>query len=276
MIRALLRPSLCSAVAISALVGYLAAGGAPGPRMAWLATGIMLAATGATILNQWQERHIDALMDRTRHRPLACGRLNPRVALGAGLLSALAGILLLTVLDSRSGWLTLCVFLLYHLIYTPLKRHTILALLPGSLCGALPPVIGWLAGGGSWQSPRLAIFSGLMLLWQIPHSWHILLRDRRDLHRAGLFPELHRLPPPRLRQLILVWISALTTATLAIPALLIPDTPTIRWMVLGLAAWPLAVLITHRRKQERHPVAGWQGGAGVFYLGALMILLLLY
>ncbi|MDK2846713.1 MAG: heme o synthase [Desulfuromonadales bacterium] len=84
MIRALLRPSLCSAVAISALVGYLAAGGAPGPRMAWLATGIMLAATGATILNQWQERHIDALMVRTRHRPLACGRLSPRIALGGG------------------------------------------------------------------------------------------------------------------------------------------------------------------------------------------------
>jgi protoheme IX farnesyltransferase len=275
MIAALLRLPLCGAVAGSALIGYLAAGGAPDPRAVWLGVGVLLAAAGATVLNQWQERHSDTLMERTRHRPLASGRLAPATGLGLGLVLAMAGFLSLASLDKRCALLTAGIYLLYHGVYTPMKRLTMLALLPGALCGALPPIIGWLAGGGDLRDPRPALFTGLLLLWQIPHSWHILLRCREDLHRAGLFPELHRLPSTRLRQLILVWIAALSTATLSIPAIIMPGSGITRWLFAGSAAWPLIALVLHHREQNRPHVAGWQS-TGVLFLGTVMGLFLWY
>lgn len=276
MIRSLLRLPLCSAVASSALVGYLAAGGDCGLRAAWLGLGVLLAAAGATVLNQWQERRSDALMERTRHRPLACGHLGAATGLTLGLGLATTGTVLLGGLNGRSGVLSLCVLLLYHLLYTPMKRLTMLALLPGALCGALPPAIGWLAAGGQLQDPRLITLSTLLLLWQIPHSWQILLRRRHDLARAGLFPELHRLPPVRLQKLIFIWILALSTATLVIPALIIPGSSMVRWLSFGLAAWPLAALSYPHVKSATTPVAGWRHSNGVIFLGMVMGLLLLY
>jgi protoheme IX farnesyltransferase len=276
MIRSLLRLPLCSAVAGSGLVGYMAAGGNYDLRAAWLGLGVLLAATGATILNQWQERYSDALMERTRCRPLASGQLRPSAGLGLGLGLAATGTLLLTGLSWRSGVLTLSIFLLYHFLYTPMKRRTILALLPGALCGALPPTIGWLAAGGRLQDLRLVTLTTLLLLWQIPHSWQILLRRRHDLCQAGIFPELHRLPPARLQKLIFVWILALSTATLLIPALIIPGSSMIRWLSLGLAAAPLIALLYPHAIGDSAPVAGWQRGTGVFFLGTVMGLLLFY
>lgn len=276
MIRPLLRLPLCSAMAGASLAGYLAAGGAYDARAAWLGLGVLLAATGASVLNQWQERHTDARMERTRCRPLASGHLNPATGLAIGLGLAISGTLLLNGLDRRSGLLSLSIFLLYHLVYTPMKRHTMLALLPGSLCGSLPLAIGWLAGGGRWQDPRLVCMTAVLLLWQIPHSWHILLRRRPDLHRAGLFPELHRLPPKRLRHLIFVWISALSTATLSIPALIIPAPAMVRWSCLGLAAWPLVALFSPYAASRQKPIAGWKRSTGVVFLGTVMVLLLFY
>ncbi|ABA89768.1 protoheme IX farnesyltransferase [Syntrophotalea carbinolica DSM 2380] len=276
MIRTLLRLPLCSAVAGASLAGYLAAGGAYGARAAWLGLGVLSAAAGASVLNQWQERHTDARMERTRCRPLASGRLKPATGLSIGLGLAISGALLLTALDRRSGLLSLSIFLLYHLVYTPLKRHTVLALLPGTLCGALPLAIGWLAGGGRGQDPRLTCMTAILLLWQIPHSWYILLQHRPDLRRAGLFPELHLLPVKRLRQLIFVWILALSTATLSLPALTMPDSTTVRWLCTGLATWPLVALRPFATGKNREPIAGWQHSTGVVFLGTVMALLLFH
>ena len=276
MIRSLLRLPLCSAVATSGLVGYFAAGGDCSLRAAWLGLSLLLAATGATVLNQWQERYSDALMERTRYRPLACGRMNPAAGLKLGLGLAAIGSLLLTSLNWHGGMLALSIFLTYHFLYTPMKRRTMLALLPGALCGALPPTIGWLAAGGRLQDPRLVTLTALLLLWQIPHSWQILLRRRHDLCRAGLFPELHRFPPARLQKLIFVWILALSTATLLIPVLIIPGSSMIRWLSLGLAAAPLAALLYPHANRDSAPVAGWQRSTGVVFLGMVMGLLLFY
>lgn len=276
MISALLRLPLCGAVTGAALAGYLAAGGRSLLQEAWLAAGVLLAAGGATVLNQWQERGSDALMDRTRLRPLACGRLQPGTGLALGACLATTGTLLLSALDRHSGLLTLGVLALYHLLYTPLKRRSILALLPGALCGALPPAIGWLAGGGTWRDPRLLTMTALLLLWQIPHSWQILLRRRGDLQRAGMFPELHHLPRRRLQQLVFVWVAALSTATLAVPVLLTPAPPALRWLSSGLAVWPLAALLFPPGDRAQAPAAGWRHGSGVAFLGTLLGLLLLY
>lgn len=276
MIRSLLRPPLCGAVTGAALAGYLAAGGGSLLRGAWLAAGVLLAAGGATVLNQWQERGTDALMERTRLRPLACGRLQPGTGLALGACLAATGTLLLSALDRRSGLLTLGVLVLYHLLYTPLKRRSILALLPGALCGALPPAIGWLAGGGAWGDPRLLTVTTLLLLWQIPHSWQILLRRRSDLQQAGLFPELHHMPRKRLQHLVFIWVAALSTATLAVPVLLTPAPTALRWLSLGLATWPLAALLYPPGDRTRSPAAGWRHSSGVAFLGMLLGLLLLY
>lgn len=135
----LLRPRLLVMVCCSALVGaILSSGSAPWSEAlrAMLAVGLLTA--GSTLLNQWQERDIDARMVRTSARPLACGKLSsPAIfLLIASLLLAGFGLLAHSPIAAGLGCLAV---LWYNGVYTPMKRVSSLAVLPGALCGALPP-----------------------------------------------------------------------------------------------------------------------------------------
>jgi protoheme IX farnesyltransferase len=187
----LTKPRITSMVVLTALVGYVSASAGPAWTLALLAAlvGTGLVAAGASALNQVMERDTDALMLRTRTRPLPAGRLGPGEARAFGALLTLSG---LAALLSLSGPLSAAVaaatWASYLFAYTPLKRRTPLATLVGAVPGALPPVIGWAAARDRLDAGAFVLFA-ILFLWQIPHFLAIAWLYRDDYARAG-FPML--------------------------------------------------------------------------------------
>ena len=165
----------------------------PGPvagvSLLWALLGTGLVAAGASVLNQVIERRSDALMHRTRTRPIPAGRVTPAEAT---LLGGVLSLLGLGMLVLRSGPLAAAVatgtLLSYLALYTPLKRLTPLSTLVGAVPGALPPVIGWAAARGSLDGGALVLFA-IVFFWQIPHFLAIAWLYRDDYARGG-FPML--------------------------------------------------------------------------------------
>lgn len=210
MVRQLSRTELSAMVAFSALSGYLfsAQRWEPGALLVMLA--VLLLAAGCSALNQWQEQDLDARMDRTRHRPLPSGNLSANAALGFALGAISCGLLLLSLLSNLlSLLLGLLAVIWYNAIYTPLKRHTPFAAVPGAICGALPPLIGWAAAGGNLLDAKILILTGTLFIWQIPHSWLLLCHYRQDLQNSGLPNLFEAIPTKRLLRINNCWLLAL-------------------------------------------------------------------
>jgi protoheme IX farnesyltransferase len=187
----LTKPRITTMVVFTTLVGFVTSSRAPVNMADLLAAllGTALVAAGAAVLNQVLERDTDALMRRTRGRPLPAGRVSPAEASLFGSALSLLG---LGVLLWRSGPLAagVAAFTLvsYLGLYTPLKRRTPFATLVGAVPGALPPVIGWAAARGSLDGGAFVLFA-ILFLWQVPHFLAIAWLYRDDYARAG-FPML--------------------------------------------------------------------------------------
>ncbi|MBN1634184.1 MAG: protoheme IX farnesyltransferase [Ignavibacteria bacterium] len=149
--------------------------------------GIFLLACGSAALNHFQERNIDGLMSRTSKRPLPAGSVKPSFVWSTAIIFFVAGGLVLyfgTNLNTLLIGLTTLIW--YNAIYTPLKRKTALAVIPGSLVGALPPVAGWTAGGGYLFDFHIIYIALYFFLWQIPHFWLLLIIYGKEYKKAGL------------------------------------------------------------------------------------------
>jgi len=192
----LTKPRITLMVMLTTMVGFVM--GSPahvqvsGLIAVLLGTGLV--AGGASTLNMLLERRTDALMVRTRNRPLPAGRLRPADVLAWGFLLTAVGVLVL-------GWLAgplatgvaLATWLSYLILYTPLKPLTSLSTVVGALPGALPPVIGWAAARGRLDPGAFVLFA-ILFLWQIPHFLAIAWIYREDYARGGL-PMLPVLDP---------------------------------------------------------------------------------
>ncbi len=187
---ALTKPRLNFLVVVTSAAGaYLAAPDAPLARMAPAVVGTTLVAAGAAALNQLYERRTDALMRRTRGRPLPDGRVSPKEALFYGLTLSVAGLATLAAgTNLLATSLALATLVIYLLIYTPMKRRSEAATLVGAVPGALPPLIGWAASSGHLSIGGLSLFA-IVFLWQIPHFMAIAWLYRDDYANAG-FPML--------------------------------------------------------------------------------------
>lgn len=182
----LMKPELTGLSVLTALCGYyLGAVAVDGLDFFLTGLGTLLLGGGAGALNQYAERSFDVLMKRTERRPLPAGRLKPEHVLFFGSLSTVAGLLILFLgLNLLTGILGLATFVLYVFVYTPMKRKTWMSTLVGAVPGALPPVMGWTAAGGT-----LDLSSGILFLilffWQIPHFLSLAWMYRKDYARAG-------------------------------------------------------------------------------------------
>ena len=216
ILRRLSRTELSVMVALSGLAGVLFAGGGWHTALP-VTAGIWLLTAGCSALNQWQEQDLDARMQRTRLRPLPAGELSEAGVLTLSLIWLTGGILLLSACGSKPLLLGLLAVTWYNGIYTPLKRRTPFAALPGAVCGALPPLIGWSAAGASLLEPQVLILSGTLFLWQIPHTWLLLCRYRLDLQNSGLPDLFKRIPTERLLRITHCWLLALLLCYLLFP-----------------------------------------------------------
>src|SRR3989475_4805010 len=147
--------------------------------------GTAAAAAGAAALNQWWERSADALMRRTRTRPIPAGRMPPLQALVLGAALSVFGVSYLAIVcNALSAALTAITVAIYIFAYTPLKRASTANTAVGAIPGAIPPVIGWAAARGSIGAGAWSLFA-IVFLWQLPHFFAIAWMYREDYSRAG-------------------------------------------------------------------------------------------
>jgi protoheme IX farnesyltransferase len=184
---ALGKPRITFMVLITTTVGLLLAPAAVAPSLI-VATllGVALVVAGANALNMYLERDVDALMSRTRNRPLPAGRLAPEIALYFGIGCAIVSVPLLAIcVNPLTGFLAALSLVLYVLAYTPLKRRSTAALMVGAIPGAMPPLLGWTAATGVLSSPGIALFL-ILFVWQLPHFIAISIFRVDEYQRAGL------------------------------------------------------------------------------------------
>lgn len=174
--------------------------------------GIFLLACGASALNQVQEARIDSRMRRTRSRPIPEGRITADWALFVALLFAGGGFYLLSCIEAHTlsvlGFAGFTLFW-YNGVYTYLKRVTAFAVIPGALVGAVPPIIGWMAGGGLPLDPMIVKVAFFFFIWQIPHFWLLLLQHGREYEEAGLPTLTAVLSGEQIARITFMWIAAL-------------------------------------------------------------------
>jgi len=207
---------LCLFIAFSAAFGGAISPAVPDLKTISLAGAIFVLSAGAATLNSLQEYQFDRTMQRTSNRPLAAGLIAPGEALVQAVLFLFAGIFLISICTTALSpvLVALLSVLLYNGIYTPLKRRTLLAIVPGAMCGALPPYIGWLGAGGCFIGYEAALLFSLLFLWQIPHYWLVMLTHQQDYLVTEQPNFLQRISEPNLKRFFVTWIGGLVLVML--------------------------------------------------------------
>ena len=239
---ALLKPRVMSLVVFSGLAGLLVAPGDLHPVLAAVAVLCIAVGAGASgAINMWYDRDIDAVMQRTCHRPLPAGRMEPSEALGFGVILAIGAVMMMGLaVNWLAAGLLAAAIGFYVFVYTAwLKRRTPQNIVIGGAAGAFPPMIGWTSVTGTIDLPAIVLFL-LIFMWTPPHFWALSLYRQGDYARAGV-PMMPVVAGPKAtkRQMLLYTLLLLPLAPL----------PT----VLG--------------------VAGWVYGAVALLLGSLFVLL---
>jgi len=205
-------------VAISTSIGFILASDSLNINILYSTMGIFLLACGSSALNHFQEKELDAVMDRTKNRPLPLGIISKNAAIYFILFTTLSGsFLLFYFIGIEALLLGLTALIWYNVIYTPLKRINALAVVPGALIGSLPPMVGWVAGGGNIIDPQNIALALFFFIWQIPHFWLLLLIYSKDYEKAG-YPTLTKIfNPQQLSRISYIWIISLGVSSLLIP-----------------------------------------------------------
>lgn len=171
--------------------------------------GIFILACGSAALNQYQERDKDILMKRTRNRPIPSGKISPRLAAVIAFIEIFLGTIIIYI---GSNWeaalIGFLAFVWYNLIYTPLKRKTAFAVIPGSVIGSLPPIVGWVAGGGALDDPKLLVLAFFFFMSQVPHFWLLMLKYGQEYVDAGYPSITTALNKVQIKRVIFVWTVA--------------------------------------------------------------------
>ncbi len=185
---ALLKPRVMFLVVFTALVGMVVVPSSVHPIVAFASLVMIAVGAGASgCLNMWWDADVDAVMIRTRGRPIPAGRLARAEALSFGLTLAVGSVLALGLIANwfAAAFLAFTIFF-YAVIYTVwLKRWTAQNIVIGGAAGALPPVIGWAAATGTAPAEAWLLFA-LIFLWTPPHFWALSLYASEDYRRAGV------------------------------------------------------------------------------------------
>lgn len=191
----MVRPRIIVMAAAAVFAGFVL--GSPiavaWPQLAFAVFGICCLVGASSVLNQVWESFTDSQMDRTGGRPIASGRMTRVEGTAFGIILSLAGsVVLYLFVNELTSVASLLTMLTYVLVYTPLKRLSVLCTTVGAIPGAMPPVLGWFAAGGGLTAEALALFA-LFFVWQFPHFLAIGWIYRDDYEAAGLkmLPSFH-------------------------------------------------------------------------------------
>jgi protoheme IX farnesyltransferase len=215
----LTKPRVVSLIVFTAVIGMLLATPGPVPLQVFLAAtaGIALTAGAAAAVNCLLEQKIDALMARTRGRPLPRGEVSPAQALAlAGVVGGTGLALLYHWVNALTMWLTLATFVGYAIVYTVvLKPMTPQNIVIGGASGAMPPVLGWTAVTGEVAAEALLLFL-IIFAWTPPHFWTLALYRKHDYAKAGV-PMLPVTHGDRFTRLAVLLYTVILTAATMLP-----------------------------------------------------------
>ena len=216
---ALTKPRVVSLIVFCAVIGmFLAVPGLPPPqRVFWATIGIALVAGSAAAINCLVEQKLDALMARTRHRPLPRGDVTARATLAfATVVGGIGLTVLFRFVNPLTMWLTLATFIGYAIVYTVLlKPATPQNIVIGGASGAMPPVLGWAAVTNDVAPEALLLFL-IVFVWTPPHFWSLALYRANDYAKAGL-PMLPLTHGSRYTRLMIVLYTCVLIAVTLMP-----------------------------------------------------------
>jgi len=223
---ALLKPRVMSLVLFTAIVGLVLAPGSLHPLLAVTAVLCIAVAAGASgAINMWFDRDIDAVMRRTRNRPIPAGRIDADSALGFGVILAVGSVTLMALAVNWTAAALLALTIAFYVfVYTMwLKRRTPQNIVIGGAAGAFPPMVGWAAVTGDVSAVPLALFA-MIFMWTPPHFWALSLFRSTDYETAGvpMMPVVAGTAATR-RQMLLYTV-------LLLPVTLVPT-------LMGAAGW---------------------------------------
>jgi protoheme IX farnesyltransferase len=178
-------------------------------------------AGGSSALNECQENKYDALMDRTKNRPIPTGKISILQAWIVSSIFTISGLVLLYfIFDEITALLGLINLVWYNIIYTNLKRVSSFAVVPGSMVGAIPVLMGWTAAGGYVFHPTIVFIAFFIFIWQVPHFWLLMLKYGKQYEEAGFKTINQALHPQNLRLVIYAWVIATSFSSIIVPLFL--------------------------------------------------------
>ena len=224
---------LSFAVSLSALFAYVMAKGEMGLDMLLSTLAVLLVAMGVSTLNQVQEYKSDAKMARTKHRPIASGKYSPNTGLSIAAILILLSLGLIYKLIGMIGIdLFLFAFIWYNFVYTPLKKKSALAVVPGAILGVIPPAIGWITAGHSLQEPQFFALGLFYFVWQVPHFWLLVMLFHNDYKDGGYPTAMKLFGKLSLQKLTFVWLVLTIQTGIFMVSVFGVDSNTIYWLLI--------------------------------------------
>lgn len=270
---ALCKMNISLPVTLSTFTGFVLYAGSVSFDVLIVCAGVLLLACSSSVLNHIIEKKTDALMPRTSSRPIPSGRISVQTASLFAVVAATAGALLLSLSGIVPLLLGLFNLAWYSLVYTHLKRVTAFAVIPGSLVGAIPPVIGWSAAGGDVLHVHIILVAFFFFIGQVPHFWIIVMQYGKDYDAAGL-PGLTRVfSSEQLVNLTLVWVGATAVAAVFLVLFGVFET-----LIFSVAIFLMVILflLSFRKwigsNQIRNPKHAFMA-INLFYLGMMLALI---
>jgi heme o synthase len=242
-------------VTYTAFAGYMIAGGIMSINLFAVLLGVFFLSSGASAINHLLEFKTDALMHRTRNRPLPTGRISHKFALLFALICSLTGIFLLGMYSSMMVVL-LGIFNLiwYDFIYTPLKKKTVWAVFVGTITGVIPFYMGYLSATEQLPNYRANFIAFYLLIWQIPHFFLLLGIYGKEYEAAGLASVTRKTSDYTLFVLSVFWIAICCVVSVSFPAFGISHYKTSGYIIIAvsLIVLSISIILTGIKRKRKH------------------------
>ena len=227
-------------ISLSAIFGYILANGSIDMGLLYPYLAVLLLAMGVSTFNQTQEYKKDALMPRTKNRPIPSGDMCFRTALIIGIIITSSSFFFIYIPHGVTGLVVfLAVVIIYNLLYTPAKRHSIYAGVYGAVLGVIPPYIGWVSAGSYEFDMRFFALGLFYFTWQIPHFWLLNLKYYKQYEEAG-FPTITKVfGVDSLVRMTFIWLLLTVICGVFLVAMFEVQSPIILGLLFALKAYTL-------------------------------------